>query len=98
MIRRPPRSTLFPYTTLDRRLAKAPAHEGAGRGRARELRRAPEAAPHAALGPPLEEHAPVIAQRHHHEHAAPVARAREARSRQLGLPPGAPRDALLRAR
>src|SRR5204863_445569 len=59
---------------------------------------APEAAPHAALGPPLEEHAPVIAQRHHHEHAAPAAGAREARSRQLVLPPGAPRDALLRER
>src|SRR3712207_8882625 len=30
MIRRPPRSTLFPYTTLFRSCAAAPAHERAG--------------------------------------------------------------------
>src|SRR3989442_11818412 len=35
MIRRPPRSTLFPYTTLFRSVAerRAPAGGGAGRGR-----------------------------------------------------------------
>src|SRR2546430_5169034 len=34
MIRRPPRSTLFPYTTLFRSLGAAPALRAGGRGRA----------------------------------------------------------------
>src|SRR5256886_13301054 len=34
MIRRPPRSTLFPYTTLFRSRAAAPGGDAAGRGRA----------------------------------------------------------------
>src|SRR2546430_13719302 len=38
MIRRPPRSTLFPYTTLFRSIANA---FGRGHGRARERARAP---------------------------------------------------------
>src|SRR5256885_11704105 len=44
MIRRPPRSTLFPYTTLFRSLpnrrARVPGGEDAGRGRAKAHRRA----------------------------------------------------------
>src|SRR5256885_10424382 len=32
MIRRPPRSTLFPYTTLFRSLARVPGDVGPGRG------------------------------------------------------------------
>src|SRR5258707_6825672 len=40
MIRRPPRSTLFPYTTLFRSRQRDAAHEGA---RHRQLRRAPQA-------------------------------------------------------
>src|SRR5258708_18395548 len=32
MIRRPPRSTLFPYTTLFRSLGSGPAHRGAAPG------------------------------------------------------------------
>src|SRR2546426_4079441 len=46
MIRRPPRSTLFPYTTLfrsgggfDRRGGRRPALEGAGDGERRQRRR-----------------------------------------------------------
>src|SRR2546430_16975391 len=35
MIRRPPRSTLFPYTTLFRSLHPAPGRVPAGRGRGR---------------------------------------------------------------
>src|SRR3712207_7076167 len=40
MIRRPPRSTLFPYTTLFRslRAAHGPARRAAGRGAGRPLR------------------------------------------------------------
>src|SRR2546429_5562046 len=34
MIRRPPRSTLFPYTTLFRSVGKHPSKEYSGRGRA----------------------------------------------------------------
>src|SRR2546425_6586906 len=40
MIRRPPRSTLFPYTTLFRSLAHVPHRRGDGRRRRRPLRRA----------------------------------------------------------
>src|SRR2546422_3102798 len=60
MIRRPPRSTLFPYTTLFRsRRAGADPREGAGEGsqpplsnrhRAQDRSVAPEAGPR--LGPP----------------------------------------------
>src|SRR2546422_8217687 len=41
MIRRPPRSTLFPYTTLFRSLTAAPRQRGCGAGapRARQLDR-----------------------------------------------------------
>src|SRR5256885_11755826 len=44
MIRRPPRSTLFPYTTLFRSLLHAVARQGAGRGvgRERDARMPPE--------------------------------------------------------
>src|SRR2546427_4911355 len=38
MIRRPPRSTLFPYTTLFRSLARSPPDCGLARPESRELR------------------------------------------------------------
>src|SRR2546426_1459887 len=43
MIRRPPRSTLFPYTTLFRSMVWPPSREGcrAGGGRCRPRRRSP---------------------------------------------------------
>src|SRR3712207_9275656 len=50
MIRRPPRSTLFPYTTLFRSRAwhrARPGHDAGGRGRGGRCR----VAPRAALGP-----------------------------------------------
>src|SRR2546427_9415345 len=42
MIRRPPRSTLFPYTTLFRSLAGHARSDGASGGRRRRLRRGPD--------------------------------------------------------
>src|SRR2546425_9761169 len=47
MIRRPPRSTLFPYTTLFRSARRAARRDGAGRSRARRGR--PGRAPPPAL-------------------------------------------------
>src|SRR5258705_4665896 len=52
MIRRPPRSTLFPYTTLFRsvtrdRVARPPGERGTRRGRGRELHAAPLRPEHA---------------------------------------------------
>src|SRR3712207_8635269 len=44
MIRRPPRSTLFPYTTLFRSTMAESAHEGAGDVIQRTLRKLEEAA------------------------------------------------------
>src|SRR5256885_13201002 len=46
MIRRPPRSTLFPYTTLFRSYAPRPVHETLAL--ARERHRVPDRAHHAA--------------------------------------------------
>src|SRR2546422_7829876 len=58
MIRRPPRSTLFPYTTLFRSAGPAPPPRGLRRGRGRHARRALRRARHgrraAALGRPTE--------------------------------------------
>src|SRR5256886_12159572 len=55
MIRRPPRSTLFPYTTLFRSLATVLIHVGAGQAARRAARKAVELAPkdadaHVVLG------------------------------------------------
>src|SRR2546425_4364295 len=55
MIRRPPRSTLFPYTTLFRSLAT-----GAGQA---EPRRPERVAPHDAPGDGVDPHEPVLAVR-----------------------------------
>src|SRR3712207_8914362 len=50
MIRRPPRSTLFPYTTLFRSLADGPLRRGPGPLHARD-RRLPRPVPAAHRGP-----------------------------------------------
>src|SRR5688572_31247385 len=53
MIRRPPSSTLFPYTTLFRSVAAAPASGKGGPGRAREPLERPVSAPlRAVISPP----------------------------------------------
>src|SRR5689334_23989158 len=65
MIRRPPRSTLFPYTTLFRSAVRLPDHQALHRARVRDRAVPPRAAEHLrcpARGPP-ERHLGLVAHR-----------------------------------
>src|SRR3712207_8118884 len=61
MIRRPPRSTLFPYTTLFRSARADGARDGEGAVVADDLRRSDHPAQRARVRQPRVEHGPQLA-------------------------------------
>ena len=96
MIRRPPRSTLFPYTTLFRSPSPAPPRAGASRrGLERKGKHARSRAKAAAHGPAAPQHARAASPGGLHPAAAP--RGAPAAPRPPARPPGPSRPPERRA-